>query len=139
MKKYAYLILFIIFIQTGCVSLKKNESPCTLTGEMTENVSGNGWSYYLNFTNNSSKTVKKAGFVLSVYNEDGEPAFENDWIEFYVERIVEEGETIDFSYSLDECFEEMPEYAYMTDYFYATRIEYTDGSVFEDPFGRFAE
>ena len=44
MKKYVYLILFIIFIQTGCVSLKKNESPCTLTGEMTENVARNGWS-----------------------------------------------------------------------------------------------
>lgn len=129
----------MLLILTGCASIKKIESPYSLSGEMAENDSGSGWVYGLNFVNNSPKLVKKIDFVLSLYDEDGEPVFEADWIEFSIERFVSENESVSVSFPLDDFFEELPEYAYMTDYFYAARIEYADGSVFEDPLGRFSE
>ena len=93
--------------------------------------------YNFDFENLSDIEILRTEFVLSLFDEDGEPVLDGDWIKFDYVRSVLPGETVEGAVILDEWLAYDSEKSYVTDYFYAGRIEYADGSVFEDPFGRY--
>lgn len=108
---------------------------------MISGESGFSNCYVMEVENRISKSVIAMDFILCLFDMDGEPVFEEDWIKFHfdfsdfpIEENCHERRII----NLDEYLSSVPEEPYLTDYFYASKIVYSDGSVMEDPFGRYA-
>lgn len=146
MKKFVFVLLVgFLFSFCSCVLPKISTSPCVVCGEpglcFLENSSV---VFCFSVENKLSKSVTGADFILSLFDEDGEPVFKTDWVKF---RLFLENEPLDgyeireFCINLDEYFDADIENdaSYIVDYFYTSRIEYEDGSVIEDPFGRWCE
>ncbi len=89
------------------------------------------------FYNNTEKHVTGFRFSCVVFDSDGEssPLIGSNVISARsLETIsAHEGENIIFS--LDPYISEIPTEAYVIDFFYVTKIEYSDGSVWDDPYG----
>ena len=140
-------ILICALVLSGCASLKAQkvyliygemDEPSARTVQDDSCVQKSGsLCYNFTFENCMDKEIGSADLVLSLFDEDGEPVFAGDWILYHWEHSVLPGEIIEDCIILDGYFDFEPECLYLTDYFYASRIEYTDGSVFEDPFGRY--
>ncbi|MBP5519674.1 MAG: hypothetical protein J6X84_03740 [Treponema sp.] len=93
----------------------------------------------IDFCNSSEKSVKNFEVVFYLFDRDGEPAVEYwDEISFIIENEVGLGELFSTCLSLDSYINEVPEYLLMVDYLFIRKIEYVDGSVWEDPYGLLA-
>ena len=82
---------------------------------------------------------KKINIVFYLFDQDGEPANEcrsNISIEFELSIMPQEESR--FCLSLDSFMNAIPETPLFIDYLYLAKIEYEDGSVWEDPFGLMA-
>lgn len=75
---------------------------------------------------------------MSFYNADGEPVFDTDWITVELPLLVEPQSEAEGMIDLEEYKDQLLQ-DYATDSFYASKLWYSDGSVWEDPYGRFAE
>ena len=126
----AFLVIFLF----SCLSLKA-QSPYSLQYELETRSEGSGISFYL--SNNSQKTIEKVVFALSFYDENGEtvPGTENLSVPVSIS-VLPESEAGGFISEGNIPY--FPEGSFEIDWFYAEEIWYSDGSVFEDPFGRFA-
>jgi len=91
---------------------------------------------YVTFYNTSDRNVKKVTFNFFLYDADGNPPFAgiNSISADYTEEVKAHG-TVDFCVSLDGYVIVPPDEPYQVDYIFASRIEYEDGTVWEDPFG----
>lgn len=104
--------------------------------EADEKLSEGSARLFYNFTNLSPQIVTSFTVVFFVFDEEGNP-LENSRSSFQVQipQTVAEGQTI-------EDFINLSKYIYInddsfyTDFIYVSRIEYKNGSVWTDPFGR---
>ncbi|MBR1638349.1 MAG: hypothetical protein IJ688_03080 [Treponema sp.] len=90
----------------------------------------------LSFKNNGKKRVSEFNIVFYLFDEEGEPVslFRSNLV-LNVKTDISAGESEDFMLSLDSFFTYEPESDYYIDYVYISRIVYSDGSSWNDPFG----
>ncbi len=143
-KKLIYNLLIILFIlfAGGCKCYAQDSAPYLLNGEfvMEEDVdeySICGIKIFL--LNKSEKNICKANLAFFLFDKDGEPALEcRNKLEFCVEENLSASESCDFCIALDKYMNSIPTENLFVDYLYLSKIEYEDGSVWEDPFGLLA-
>ncbi|MCR4580379.1 MAG: hypothetical protein K5681_08535 [Treponema sp.] len=138
MKIYKILLLFLIFMLTGCKGFSKDIVPYLISSsiEMEESPDYEIAGLNLSFHNRSEKTVKTFTIAFYVFDEDGEPAsFCRSNIVISVEKEIGPGESSQMLLPLDQFFSYRPEELYTADYLYVSRIIYSDQSSWTDPFG----
>lgn len=127
--------VFFLFSFAGCLSSKGAGFPYLFT---FLDFSEDERELAFTIRNLSDKEIKAFSLVLSVFDGDGEPVLFSEQVPFsFYKSILPEEEfsgRIDFSEYLDS---ENADFL-MVDYFYAEKIEFQDGSVWEDPLGRFS-
>lgn len=136
MKKNIFLAFFLfVFAFVSCATVRY-AAPYSLFGEFSSAPEG----VLLNFslTNNAQSQIEKICFVLGAYDSDGEPVFEGDSLQIELKLCVLPGKTVEDYFNVD-FLNDFSEDDFKLDYFYAEKIFYSDGSVFEDSLGRFAQ
>ncbi len=127
--------VFFLFSFAGCLSSKVAGFPYSFT---FLDFSEDERELAFTIRNLFDKEIKSFSLVLSVFDGDGEPVLFSEQVPFsFQENILPEEEfsgRIDFS----EYLESDGNGFFMVDYFYAEKIEFQDGSVWEDPLGRFS-
>ena len=83
--------------------------------------------------------IKRINLVFYLFDKDGEPASEcSNKISAVIEKEFFAGEGDSFCMSLDTFITFVPEDFLIIDYLYLAKIEYEDGTVWEDPYGLIA-
>lgn len=140
MKKYLMFSACLMFVLFSCctvqTSAEAKKVPYDLEGEMLLFEKNYEAAYEYRFANYTEKAIEKCDFVLNLYNSDGEPVFEKDIIKFSVNETVLSGQENCGILDLRDFLDELEDFPYLTDYFYAEKIYFSDGTVLEDPFGR---
>ncbi len=136
------LFCFVIFCTTAfsaCKNFSIESLPYLAAGEFvmeadSENYSVCGLNFQ--FYNQSVKQVKEISVAFFLFDKDGEPAREcSNRINLEIESRIEAGDSLKKCISLDRFMNQFPEETLYVDYLYVSRIEYEDGSLWEDPFG----
>ena len=127
MKKITRLItILVLLFFAGCKGYSLDTVPYLINGTFV-------------MEDNSQKEIEKISLVFYLFDKDGEPAYEcRNKISAEVEKVLGAGEDCNFCISLDKYLNSIPEDSLQVDYLYISRIEYEDGSVWEDPFGMVA-
>ena len=140
MKKISrYIFLLFILMVAGCKAYAQDTIPYVISADflMEDNASEYsicGVNIYL--LNKSEKEMKAVNIVFFLFDKDGEPAYEcRNKISVEVEQDLLEGEDSNFCISLDKYMNAVPSEALQVDYLYLAKIEYEDGSSWEDPYG----
>lgn len=124
--------------KNGVIECKmdKTSAPYQLEGHIeTEDTELPKLNY--TFTNHSPETIKSFNLIFFIFDEDGNPP--NTGRNTFTLSICQEilpGETIEDFASLADYMYIFEENEFFIDYLYASRIEYKNGSVWTDPFGR---
>ncbi len=137
------LLLVILFLFSGsCKSYAQSYAPYLLDGEFVMEDGAADYSICgikLFLVNKSDKNISKVNLVFFLFDKDGEPAIEcRNKLEFKVERVIAATESCDFCIGLDKYMNSIPSESLYVDYLYLSKIEYEDGSSWEDPFGLMA-
>lgn len=133
------IFLLITLITFSCKSYALDSVPYVMSGEFvmeegTSDYSICGVDLYL--LNKSEKDIKRINVVFFLFDEDGEPAVECcNKISAVLEEEIFAGEDRSFCMSLDSFMNSVPEELLIVDYLYLAKIEYEDGTVWEDPYG----
>ncbi len=134
----SFLLLFLLTL-CSCSLFAKESCPYLVNGSVrlvseTGEFEAAGFDLFL--VNKSVKTINNFTLVFFLFDEDGE-AISNGRCNFVisVSKIVEAGKSLETCISLDPYLSEIPECPYEVDYLYISRVEYEDGSVWEDPLG----
>ncbi len=141
MKKNIFILFLFSFVLIffGCKNFSIESLPYLVAGEFvmeedSENYSVCGLDFQ--FYNQSVKEVKEISVVFFLFDKDGEPAYEcSNRITIEIETRIEAGDSFKKCLSLDRFMNQFPEEKLYVDYLYVSRIEYDDGSLWEDPFG----
>ena len=140
MKKLTRIVcIFLLIFLAGCKGYSLDSVPYLISGKfvMEDNSSDYsicGAEIYL--LNKSQKEVKAVNIIFYLFDKDGEPACEcRNKISVEMEKELSAGEDSSFCISLDTYMNSIPEDLLQIDYLYIARIEYEDGSLWEDPFG----
>jgi len=140
MKKYLHVLLvFLSFVMINCKSYSLNSIPYVLSGSFmmeadSEDYSICGVDFYLK--NKSKREIKKINIIFYLFDSDGEPACEcPNKINVEIEKSVPAESDWSFCMSLDGFMNTIPSDYLCIDYLYISRIDYEDGSVWEDPYG----
>ncbi len=132
-------MMFLILFGTGCKTYSLEKIPYVMTGDFVMEESSADYSicgvdFFL--LNKSEKEIKNLTIVFFLFDKDGEPAFEcRSKISAQIERDISAGEDCSFCMSLDNFMNSIPSEYLIVDYLYLSKIEYQDGSVWEDPYG----
>ena len=140
-KTYRILLfmMFLILFGTGCKTYSLEKIPYVMTGDFVMEESSADYSicgvdFFL--LNKSEKEIKNLTIVFFLFDKDGEPAFEcRSKISAQIEKNISAGEDCSFCMSLDNFMNSIPSEYLIVDYLYLSKIEYQDGSVWEDPYG----
>ncbi|MFI3258223.1 MAG: hypothetical protein R3Y36_08005 [Spirochaetales bacterium] len=94
---------------------------------------------YFTFYNNSEKAITSILFNCLIFDseDDSNPFVGNNAVEAHCSQYIPAFSSQEIVYNLDSYINEMPESPYVIDFFYIQRIEYDDGSVWEDPYVAF--
>ena len=134
-----FICMFILLSFSGCKAFSLDSVPYVISGEFemedgTADYSICGVNFYL--LNQHEKNISKINIVFFLFDQDGEPACEcRSKISVEIKLDIEAGESAVFCMSLDQFMNSVPEYPLLVDYLYLAKIEYEDGSVWEDPYG----
>ena len=132
-------MMFLILFGTGCKTYSLEKIPYVMTGDFVMEESSADYSicgvdFFL--LNKSEKEIKNLTIVFFLFDKDGEPAFEcRSKISAQIEKDISAGEDCTFCMSLDNFMNSIPSEYLIVDYLYLSKIEYQDGSVWEDPYG----
>lgn len=133
-----FFISFLLFL-INCKGYSEDIIPYVMTGDFvmddsSENYSICGVDFYL--LNKSDKEIKNINIVFYLFDYDGEPAYEcQNKISVEIEKYIGPDEECNFCMSLDRYMNSIPSEELTVDYLYLAKIEYDDGSVWEDPYG----
>jgi len=140
MKRFLRLILpFFLFLNISCVAFPQNSIPYAMSGEFVmedgcQDYSICGVDVFL--LNKSNKEIENISIVFFLFDKDGEPAYEcRNKISAKIEQYIAPEESASFCISLDRFMNAIPSEPLLVDYLYLAKIEYEDGSVWEDPYG----
>lgn len=135
-------ILFTLLFCLGfsaCSFMPLNSVPYMVTGDFVMEEACEEYSVCgieLLFFNQSDKRVKNFSIVFFLFDKDGEPAREcSNRISFDIEKTVEARDSFSKCLSLDKYMKFFPEELLWVDYLYVSRIDYEDGTFWEDPYG----
>ena len=133
------LVIFAFFMITGCSCFAENNIPYIVdaTVEMKESSPEYeicGLDLY--FLNKSESDVESFTISFFLFDKDGNPiSTGKSNIVLTIEKQIEKEKPFTTCISLDKYFNVVPDEIYGIDYLYVSRIEYSDGSVWSDPFG----
>ncbi len=94
---------------------------------------------HFTFYNNSDKSIQNFKFTCLLFDSTGEqsPLVGSNIISARYLETIAPNSVKDIVFSLDPYITQIPTDPYIIDFFYVTKIEYNDGSVWEDPYGSF--
>lgn len=140
MKNFSrYIFVFSVWLMTGCQVFSQDSLPYVMSGEFVMEEGASDYSicgvdFFL--LNKSEKEIKTIDLVFFLFDKDGEPASEcQNKISVEIEKSISGGEDSTFCMSLDKYMNSIPAEPLQIDYLYLARIEYEDGSLWEDPYG----
>ncbi len=142
MKKLLILLSLMAALFFSCKTYSFESIPYVMSGDfvMEDNspdYSICGVDFFL--LNKSEKDIKGMNIVFFLFDKDGEPAFEcQNKISVSIEKSVDAGQTSSFCISLDKFLSSVPSDYLIVDYLYLSKIEYEDGTFWEDPYGLIA-
>lgn len=137
------LLFFVFCLNFSSCSLFAGEScPYLVNGEVRITTDADEFElagFDLYFLNKSEKRIESFTIVFYLFDEDGEPV-SNGRCNFVlsIKKTVDAGDSMETCISLDSYLQEIPEYSYEVDYLYVSKINYEDGSVWDDPLGLYA-
>lgn len=137
------LSLIITMLLIGCTTIGKFDCPyevsATIFDEGIENVEDWDGNVSFSFLNKTEKKISSFEVVINLYDWNGEPVLEEDFESYSIKKEVLPWQSIDSfvfvkdsmtDYGADCC-------SLWIDYFYVSSITYEDGTVWEDPLGRY--
>lgn len=133
--KKGFLCFLILFYLVSCSSFSQNKVPYEIKGYI-ENTDGKEPVLLGEFINRENKRVSTFTVVFIVYDQNGElniPGKSNLVIK--LSNSVGGEERNSFSVPLKSLIKSYNTNDLNIDYLYVSRIEYSDGSVWTDPFG----
>lgn len=137
--KILICFLFILCLFSfNCASINK---PYFLEGSIQKiNINKkNDLVFCFNLENLSDKNITNCTLVLSLYDSDGEPAFNGvDYITFEFNEYIPKKEQKEFIANISAFVYEEDENLLFLDYCYIKNITYSDGSSWQDNFGLFS-
>ena len=133
-------ILFPFFISCKSDSFGLYDSvPYVLSGDFVMEENSTDYSICgvdFSLLNKSEKEIKRVSIVFYLFDQDGEPAYEcQNKVSVQIDKSISSGEVSCFCMSLDRFMNSIPENNLTVDYLFLSRIEYEDGSHWEDPYG----
>ena len=137
-------VLFIVIIMSSCGGILANNPPYTITTPVCS-FANNVYDFtfagiVFNFLNKSTKPISSLTGSFRLYDGKTEANPFHGSNAFEITRIininVDENRVIVLS--LDPFIHVVPEVPYIVDFFYISKIKYTDGTVWEDKFGVYA-
>lgn len=138
-KSFRLFAFLIPFFFIACKTYSFEAVPYVMTGDFVMEDNSSDYEICgvdLFLLNKSEKEITKLNIVFFLFDHDGEPAFEcQNKISVELERSVSAGDTSSFCISLDQFLNSVPEENLLVDYLYLAKIDYADGSVWEDPYG----
>ena len=118
-------------------------SPYRIKGEVSVGADAAFYEYAgiaLIFYNASGRAIRKFFAVVFLSGSDEESPFtEGNCIVLEYDENIAPYAVVNAEFSLDDYISEMPDEAYCIDFLYVSKIEYDDGSVWEDPYGLHAK
>jgi hypothetical protein len=135
------IVLPLLFLILSCADLETPPfvitTPVSELGNTSSDFTYAGISF--SFMNTSDKTVSSitASFMLFDTSIQTNPFIGSNIFEIEMLTLILPGENKNIILSLDTFIHIAPSAPYHIDYFYISRIEYTDGSVWEDRFGTY--
>ena len=143
MKRFLRIISFLVFLLlSGCKAFSLDSIPYVISGTFVMEDSSTDYQICgvdFNLLNKGDKEIKRINIVFFLFDKDGEPAYEcRNRISVEIEKYIYPGENVSFCMSLDSFMNLIPEDILLVDYLYIAKIEYEDGSVWEDPYGLIA-
>jgi|WetSurMetagenome_2_1015567.scaffolds.fasta_scaffold477769_2 hypothetical protein len=140
-EKVCYFILAAIFISVlpGCATIREKNCPYVITGEIkpaSEQTAFTNEGCDFTFCNLAEKEIIRFTIVLYVYDADGNPPFTGtDCITSHYSGPVAAGDEMHGEISFDDYITEPPDELCQIDFLYVSHIYYSDGTVWDDPFG----
>ena len=134
-------ILFVlgVFIFCSWNSFAKMRVPYTVSGEFTLDENPSVYEMCginVFFQNDADVEVEEFTIVFFLFDSDGEPVSTGkNNISIRVEEKVFPKESYNCCLSLDDYMYLEPAEDFYVDYMYVSKILYSDGSVWDDPFG----
>ena len=136
---FCFFGCFFVSVLSSCSIMPLESVPYLISGDFVMESDSDDYSVCgidLMFLNQSEKTVSELSVVFYLFDMDGEPAREcSNRIAFDIERTIDAGDSLKRCLSLDKYMYILPEEYLQVDYLYVSRIVYSDGSVWEDPYG----
>lgn len=133
------LCCFIVLAFFGCSAFSLERSPYTINADFVMDEESSVYKICgveLSFSNLATETVKEFEVVFFLFDSDGEPAYEcPNRLAFSIEREIGSNEDFSVCLSLDSYMTFVPQSLLEIDYLYVSRITYTDGSIWVDPYG----
>ena len=133
------LCCFIVLAFFGCSAFSLERSPYTINADFVMDEESSVYKICgveLSFSNLAAETVKEFEVVFFLFDSDGEPAYEcPNRLAFSIEREIGPDEDFSVCLSLDSYMTFVPQSLLEIDYLYVSRITYTDGSIWVDPYG----
>ena len=118
-------------------------SPYRIKGEVSVGADAAFYEYAgiaLTFYNASGRAVRKFFAVVFLSGSDGESPFtEGNCVTLEYDENIAPRTAVRAEFGLDDYISEVPDEAYQIDFLYVSKIEYDDGSVWEDPYGVYAK
>jgi hypothetical protein len=141
--KNKLFILIIVFSLSSCTGLIQESPPFTITTPLCElagyssEFTHAGISFY--FQNKSDKNIDSitVSFMLFDAKTQANPFFGSNLFEIKKFAFISPGENIKIILSLDTFIYITPTEPYLIDFFYISKIEYADGSIWEDKHGTY--
>ena len=133
------LCCFMVLAFFGCSAFSLERSPYTINADFVMDEESSVYKICgveLSFSNLAAETVKEFEVVFFLFDSDGEPAYEcPNRLAFSIEREIGPAEDFSVCLSLDSHMTFVPQSLLEIDYLYVSRITYTDGSIWVDPYG----
>ena len=138
MKRISILLVMCLLHVFGGRLLALSAAPYFISGNISDESLNENEKYNFigSFTNDSSKDVCSFTIVFYVFDEDGGcPLIQRNNVVIKIDEFIKAGKTSSFNKNLDKYFYAAAQGNYETEYLYVSRIVYSDGSEWSDPFG----
>lgn len=132
-------ILLSMMLLSGCSAFSAERNPYSIAADFVMDEESDEYKICgadITFYNHSLITVKEFELVFFLFNSEGEPASEcPERLTFYIEKEIGPDEDFKICLNLDSFMNFIPEAPLEIDYLYVSKIVFSDGSVWEDPYG----
>ena len=138
-KKLKLLSLAFLIFMSGCSVYSDESLPYTISADFVMEEESDDYQIcgaQVTFYNWSEKEVNEFEVNFYLFDSDGEPARECwNMVTFDIVKTLAAGETCKLCLSLDTYMTSVPQALLTIDYLFVSKIIYSDGSVWEDPYG----